>query len=329
MESPTFTIRYDLRIPPGVALTHAEQYHSALEMARWADRHGFTRVGLSEHHDTDDGFMHSPLTIAAAVLGSTTTLTCTVSALLVPLHDPVRLAEEIATIDLIAPGRLSVVAGLGYRPSEFEMYGKKLGERGRDLEDAIELMLEAWKGDPVTYRGRRVRVVPAPVTRPHPHLLVGGTVPAAARRAARLHLPYCPAAFDQQLIDLYLEEAAAVGYETPSPVVGTGPGLVLVTPDPERLWARIGAQLLSDAQVYLSWQEVGHRSSWRTPAETVEDLRASPNYAIVTPEECVGLARRNGSVALHPLVAGIDPAIGWESLELVATKVIPAVTVAS
>src|ERR1700674_645895 len=107
-----FSIRYDLRIPPGVALTHAEQYRHAIAMAVWADQHGFAGVGLSEHHGTDDGFIHSPLTLAAAILGSTTNLTLRISALLVPLHDPIRLAEEIATVDLIAPGRLSVVAGL-------------------------------------------------------------------------------------------------------------------------------------------------------------------------------------------------------------------------
>jgi len=180
-------------------------------------------VALSEHHDTDDGFMHSPLTIAAAILGSTKTIACNVSALLVPLHDPIRLAEEIATIDLIAPGRLTVVAGLGYRPSEFEMFGKDLRTRAADFEEAIELMLAAWKGGEVTYRGRRVRVMPVPATQPHPNLVIGGSVPAAARRAARLRLPYSPAIFDQELIDIYLAEAAAVGFEAPFPAVGSRP----------------------------------------------------------------------------------------------------------
>ncbi len=319
-----FVIRYDLRIPPGVNLSHADQYRHALQMAKWADDHGFVGVALSEHHDADDGFMHSPLTIAAAILGSTTNLAVRIAALLVPLHDPVRLAEEIATVDLIAPGRLSIVAGLGYRPSEFEMFGKELPNRAQDFEAAIELMLAAWQGGEVTYQGRRVRVVPGPATKPHPHLIIGGTVPAAARRAARLRLPYGPAMYDQELIDIYLAEAAAVGFDAPSPAVGTGPGLVLVTRDPDRLWARIGDQLLYDAQVYLSWQGPEHRSSWRTPANSVDDLRASPNYAIVTPEDCVELVRQNGVAVLHPLVAGIDPNIGWEALELVATEVMPA-----
>jgi alkanesulfonate monooxygenase SsuD/methylene tetrahydromethanopterin reductase-like flavin-dependent oxidoreductase (luciferase family) len=317
-----FIIRYDLRVPPGVELSHGEQYRQALEMAKWGDEHGIAMVVLSEHHDTDDGFMHSPLTLAAAILGATKNMMCNLSALLVPLHDPVRLAEDIATIELLAPGRLSVIAGLGYRPSEFEMFGKDITRRVNDLEDAITLMLEAWKGGEVTYRGRRVRINPVPETQPN--LLVGGSVPAAARRAARLRLPYSPAIYDTELIDIYLAEAKAVGFENPFPAVGQGPGLVLVTHDPEAIWGRFGEQLLYDAQVYEAWQAPGNRSSWKTPATSVADLQASSNYAIVTPSECVELVRKNGAAALHPLAAGIDPAVGWETLELVVSEVMPA-----
>jgi alkanesulfonate monooxygenase SsuD/methylene tetrahydromethanopterin reductase-like flavin-dependent oxidoreductase (luciferase family) len=319
-----FILRFDLRIPPDAALTHAEQYAAALAMCRWADQRGVAAVALSEHHGTDDGFMHSPLTIAAAILGSTEHLGVSVSAALVPLYDPVRLAEEIATIDLIAPGRLSVVAGMGYRPAEFEMFGKELADRVGDFEDAIELMLSGWRGEEVIFRGRRVRISPRPATRPHPALLIGGTVPAAARRAARFHLPYCPAFHDPELIDEYLAEAARVGFDTPLAVVSGGPGMVMVSRDPEALWDRIGDHLLYDAKVYASWLDDHHRSSWKTAANTVADLRASPTHAIVTPEECIELHRENGSVILHPLIAGIDPAIGWESLQLVVDEVMPA-----
>jgi alkanesulfonate monooxygenase SsuD/methylene tetrahydromethanopterin reductase-like flavin-dependent oxidoreductase (luciferase family) len=317
-----FIIRYDLRVPPGVGLSHTEQYRHALEMAKWGDEHGIAMVVLSEHHDTEDGFMHSPLTLAAAILGATKKMMCNISALLLPLHDPIRIAEEMATIELMAPGRLSVVAALGYRPSEFEMFGRDRSRRAQDYEEAMRFLLEAWTGEEVTYRGRRVRVYPVPKNRPQ--LLAGGSVPAAARRAARLRLPYSPAIYDPELVDIYLAEAKAVGYDTPFPAVGRGPGLVLVSHDPDAIWAKYGQQLLYDAQAYVAWQTPGNRSSWRTPAATVDDLRASSNYAIVTPEECVELVRKNGAAALHPLAAGIDPAVGWETLELVVSEVMPA-----
>ena len=194
----------------------------------------------------------------------------------------------------------------------------------KDFEDGVQLMLDAWKGGEVFYRGHRVRIVPTPPTKPHPNLLIGGSVPASARRAARFHLPYRPAVNDPELVKIYLEEAANQNYDATAPAMGDGPGLVLVTLDPDRLWARIGDQLLYDALLYRSWQGPEHRSSWITPAETVDGLRASTNYAIVTPEQCVELVRRHGYAALHPLAAGIDPEIGWETLDLVANKVMPA-----
>ena len=114
-----FVLRFDLRIPPFVSnLTHAEQYREFLRMVEWSDDKGFAAVVLSEHHGTEDGYMNSPLLLAGSVLGRTSSVFCSVSALLLPLHDPLRIAEEIATIDLIAPGRFNVVIGVGYRESE-------------------------------------------------------------------------------------------------------------------------------------------------------------------------------------------------------------------
>src|SRR5262245_5994144 len=120
---PVLGIRFDLRVPDFAATDHASQYAAALEMTSWAERHGFRFLALSEHHGTDDGYLSAPLTLAAAALARTERLKVNVAALLLPLHDPVRLAEQLAAIDLIAPGRLTLVAGAGYRAAEFEMAG--------------------------------------------------------------------------------------------------------------------------------------------------------------------------------------------------------------
>ncbi|HEV8297192.1 MAG TPA: LLM class flavin-dependent oxidoreductase, partial [Acidimicrobiales bacterium] len=308
-----FQLRFDLRVPPFSTVTHAEQYRVMLEMCRWADTRGFAGVVLSEHHGTEDGFMNAPLAISAAVLGATQHVRCSISALLVPYHDPLRLAEDIATIDLLAPGRLAVIAGLGYRESEFEMFGKDRTRRGQLSEDAIRTMLTAWKGEPFEYNGRTAWVTPKPVTQPHPLIMVGGSAPVSARRAARLHLPFLPMIGDPALAEVYRAEAKAVGYTDPFVSLPEGPGLVLVTEDPDASWARIGEHLLYDAQAYASWQYPDQRSGWHVPADTVEGVRASGQYEILTPEQCVDLVHRQQHATLHPLVAGIDPAIGWET----------------
>ena len=319
-----FVLRFDLRIPPFVTnLTHAEQYREFLRMVEWSDDKGFAAVVLSEHHGTEDGYMNSPLLLARSVLGRTSNVFCSVSALLLPLHDPLRIAEEIATIDLIAPGRFNVVIGVGYRESEFEMFGKNRKTRGKDTEDGIRAVLTALKGRPFTYNGREVLITPKPVSDPSSLISVGGSVEISAKRAARLGLSFVPAVRDENLESVYYEEAKAVGYENPMCMMPSGPGMVIVTEDPERTWNEIGDNLIYDAISYAAWQYKDQRSSWHIEGTSIEELKAGGQHLIVTPDECVDLVKTNGAAVLHPLIGGIDPSIGWESLELVANKVIP------
>ena len=122
-------MRFDLRLPTFAATSFADQHRAFLDMCRWAEDQGFARIMLSEHHGDPAGYTQSPLTLAAAVLTQTSRIELLVAALLVPLHDPARLAEQLAVIDCIAPGRLSVVVGAGYRKAEFEMAQVPRGTR--------------------------------------------------------------------------------------------------------------------------------------------------------------------------------------------------------
>jgi alkanesulfonate monooxygenase SsuD/methylene tetrahydromethanopterin reductase-like flavin-dependent oxidoreductase (luciferase family) len=316
-------MRFDLRVPDISPVTPAEQYAACLEMAAWADRHEFTSVVLSEHHGVDDGYLPAPLAMAGAVLGRTRTTTVNISALLIPLHDPIRLAEEIAVLDLASGGRLSIVAGLGYREEEFEMAGVDRRRRGKLLEEYIDVMRRAWTGEPFEWQGRTVRVMPRPVTQPHPVILIGGSTEVAARRAARLQLPFLPAIGDPALEQLYRDECRRVGFAGGWVILPKGPGFVHVTDDPEKAWNHIAPHALYDAQTYHSWQTPGQRSQVEVSGASLDELKASGVYRVVTPDECVALANEMGNVLLHPLMGGIPAELGWESLELFASKVLP------
>jgi alkanesulfonate monooxygenase SsuD/methylene tetrahydromethanopterin reductase-like flavin-dependent oxidoreductase (luciferase family) len=319
------TIRFDLRLPDFAATSRDAQYAAALEQAAWAEQHGFATAVLSEHHGTDDGYVSSPLVMAAAIAARTSTIHITISALLVPLHNPLRLAEDIATVDIISRGRLAIVAGLGYRVEEFEMFGIDRSKRGRILEENIEVMRKAWTGEEFEYQGRPAKVTPTPFTKPHPLLFIGGSTEIAARRAARLNLPMFPAIGDPALVDIYNDECAKVGYQGWI-MLPHGPGFVHVTEDPEKAWAQIGPHALFDAETYSAWQTPGQRSNVHVKAQTVDDVKASGVYRIVTPDECVQLIDElgpTGALCFHPLMGGMDPDLGWESLELYATKVLP------
>ncbi|MFI5041190.1 MAG: LLM class flavin-dependent oxidoreductase, partial [Acidimicrobiales bacterium] len=182
------------------------RYRASLDMAQYADEQGWSMVSLEEHHGADDGWSPSPLVTAGLVFGRCPRIGVSVSALLVPLHDPLRIAEDIAVLDLASGGRLVVVAALGYRPSEYAAHGKSWTERGRLFDAALDTMLKAWSGEPFEYEGITVRVTPAPLTRPHPTLLIGGTAKFSARRAARFGLPFQPAAHLPDLEAYYYEQ---------------------------------------------------------------------------------------------------------------------------
>ena len=316
-------IRFDLRVPPFAQTTHAELYAACLDQCAWADEHGLDIVALSEHHGVADGYLPAPLTLAAAIAGRTKQIRITIAAVLVPLHDPVRLAEQLAVLDLASGSRVSFVAGLGYRQEEFDMAGIERTQRGKLLEEYVGVMRQAWTGDPFEWRGRTVRVTPKP--KAPPMILVGGSTAVAARRAARLRAGFFPAIGDQRLADVYNAECARLGFKGGFVNLPGGPGFVHVSDDPERDWARIAPHALYDAQTYAAWQTPDQRSSMHVEAQTIDDVRQSGVYRVVTPDECVALANETGRIILHPLMGGMPPELGWQGLKLFESKVLPLI----
>src|SRR6266550_1366219 len=316
-------LRYDLRVPSFCSVTHAELYAACLEQCAWADRLRLDFVVLSEHHGVDDGYLPAPLTLAAAIAGRTKSIRINVAAVLVPLHDPVRLAEQLAVLDLASGSRVGLIAGLGYRREEFAMAGVDRAERGRLLEEYLAVMRQAWTGEPFTWRGRTIRVTPKPAS--PPMVLIGGSTPKAARRAARLRCGFFPAIGDPELARVYHEACAAEGFDGGFVVLPGGPGFVHVTRDPAADWRRIAPYAVYDARTYHEWQTPGQRSEVHVAATTEDEVRRSGVYRVVTPEECVGIAEEHGRVLLHPLMGGLDSELGWASLRLFATEVLPRI----
>ena len=316
-------IRFDLRVPPFSTTTHAEMYAACLDQCAWADEHGLDIIVLSEHHGVADGYLPAPLTLAAAIAGRTTKIRINIAAVLVPMHDPVRLAEQLAVLDLASGSRVSFVAGLGYRQEEFEMAGIDRKQRGKLLEEYVDVMRRAWTGEPFEWRGRIVRVTPKP--KAPPMILVGGSTTVAARRAARLRTGFFPAIGDQRLADTYNTECARLGFKGGFVNLPGGPGFVHVSENPERDWAHIAPHALYDSQTYAAWQTPDQRSSMHVEAQTIDDVRKSGVYRVVTPDECVALAQETGRVILHPLMGGIPPTLGWEGLKLFESKVLPRI----
>lgn len=323
-------IRFDMRAPSWGSTTAADLHTATLDMAEWADRVGFDSIVVSEHHGSEDGFLPSPIVAAAAIAGRTKTAGISISALLAPLHDPVRIAEDLAVLDLLSAGRVTTILGLGYRPEEYEMFGAPWDERGAFFDEWVQALLDAWSGEAFTYRGRKVLpVTPRATSDPYPPIFMGGRSKAAARRAARFGLNFFPDSSDPALREVYEATCRAEGNEPGLMITPEDPvTFVFVHDDPDGYWERIGPHVLHEAMTYSGWQREGETSSAATDAESIEELKAGDRFAVLTPDEAIEHGR-GGNLLLYPLCGGIPPELAWESLHLVEHEVLPKVRPAS
>lgn len=166
--------------PPDDPRTDADLYRDAIDRSVAAERAGFDSTWVSEHHFLDDGYMPSLLVTAAAIAQATTTITIGTAVLLAPLYDPLRLAEDAATVDVISGGRFVLGIGAGWRPEEFDVFGVALNDRAKLMNRTVKVLRGAW--GPGLFEG--VNVTPKPA---HPiPIWMGGFAPGAIKRAGRI-----------------------------------------------------------------------------------------------------------------------------------------------
>jgi alkanesulfonate monooxygenase SsuD/methylene tetrahydromethanopterin reductase-like flavin-dependent oxidoreductase (luciferase family) len=164
---------YFFQAPPGH--DHAEIIRRELEQMEWAEELGFDEVWLTEHHFIDYGLSVDPAALAAAAASRTRRVRIGLAAAILPFHHPLRLAEQLALVDILAGGRLDVGVGRGNRPAEFAGYRVPQEESRERFDEAVEVMRRAWTEERFSHAGRffrfdDVRVIPKPVQTPHPPL---------------------------------------------------------------------------------------------------------------------------------------------------------------
>ena len=136
-------LRYDLR-GGGLAVPTPALYAAAIEQVAWAEQQGFDIVMLGEHHGTDDGYIPSPMILGAGMAARTERIRFHVCSVL-PLLNPLRLAEDLCVFDNLSNGRVEISTPVGYVPFEFNMFGIGMEDRAELVEEAIETLEEAEK----------------------------------------------------------------------------------------------------------------------------------------------------------------------------------------
>ncbi len=322
-----FGLRFDFRVPGFAPGTRAERYAAAIDMAEWADRLGHVPlITLSEHHGSADGYLPSPLPVAAAMAARTSTVRLNIAAMIPSFHDPVRLAEDVAVVDLVSGGRLDLVLANGYVAREFAMFGVPLAERPRRTTEMVRFLKQAWTGEPFEHEGRTVQVLPTPARPGGPPITLGGSTEKAARRAARIADGFLPST--PEIWEFYADELRRLGKPDPGPYLGGDTSVVHVAEDADRGWQEIAPYAMHEVNAYGEWQAdagLGADGGY-VPFTDPDELRASGRYRVVTPDELVEELREKGPFAfvmLHPLLGGLPPEVGWSSLRLVEHEVVP------
>ena len=183
-------VRFSLSLPLLRDLSSPDPFRPTFDLARIAEEEGFDTATIGHHHFMP-GNMADPLTFMASVAARTERLRVGTGIFQLPVHNPVRVAEQVATIDQVSGGRISLGVGLGWWPLEYEVHGSVFAERGARMEEALAILRLVWTTENTAFDGRfwsfpELTVHPRPVQHPHPPLWVAGVADVAIDRAARL-----------------------------------------------------------------------------------------------------------------------------------------------
>lgn len=319
----SFGLRYALRQPDWVTTPLADRYAACIEQCAWGDKLGFLKVMISEHHGSPDGYMPSPFVIGGAIAARTEQIRIHISAVIAPLHNKVRLAEDLAILDILSNGRAEPVLAGGYVGTEFDMLGTSLSARKDYMEEIVPFLRLAWTGEPFEWKGQRYHITPKPVQKPHIPIWMGGASKASARRAARHADVYLPSR--RELYEVFYEELDRLGKPRPKPSVRAL--MPWVAEDPDKFWAEFAPHAMHENNAYGKWYSDWDAWNGYVTMDDTDKLRETGLYPVLTPEETVERIRKLGPddlVMFHPMVGGTPPEMAWEMLELIANKVLPA-----
>jgi alkanesulfonate monooxygenase SsuD/methylene tetrahydromethanopterin reductase-like flavin-dependent oxidoreductase (luciferase family) len=319
-----FGLRFDFRNPPIAGTSMADRYAAALDMAAWADRLGAGSVAVSEHHGSSDGYLPSPMPMLAAMAARTTNVGLMIAALIAPFHDPLRLAEDLAVLDNLSRGRISLIVAGGYVHEEFAMFEIPMQERGRRVTEAVATLKAAFTGEPFGYRGRTVHITPAPYRAGGPLIMLGGSSEPAARRAARIadgFIPSMPAVWE-----FYRDEVQKLGRPDPGTCPISENQVVALAEDPRKGWESMAPFFLHETNAYGAWQAQDNVAAPFRSVADIDQLATTGQYRVMTPEQLVAELKSapHPAITLHPLCGGMPMDLAWSSLHLFEQQVLPA-----
>ena len=326
---------YDFRNPPDSGIGNREFYAEILEQAVWLDGLGLDLIWFTEHHFVDDGYLPSWIPVAAAMAAQTKRVRFSSDISIMPLHQPVRLAEDLAVLDNLSGGRVEIGVGLGYAPADFAGHGIPVKQRVSHTDEGLEILTRCFAGERFSFEGKRyqaedVVIRPGYVQPGGPPLWVGASSPAGALRAARFGAHLLPRRPDQATITAWLEALAESGRDPADYRVGVIKPC-LVTDDVARDWPALEAAESHRSAYYTSTLKAAGR-----PVPSAQDReQIGRNWVVGDADHCVAelgeyiAQNRITDLVTWAVPPGLRPADMAPALERFATDVAPRLKAAS
>jgi probable F420-dependent oxidoreductase len=311
-------------------------YTEALEEVTKAEELGFDSVWMEEHHSVTNHYWPSPLVVLAGFATRTSRLTLGTDILVAAFHNPVRLAEDAAVLDVMSGGRFTLGIAIGYKPDEFSLYGIELEKRGARFEEQLAIIKGLWTQERISFKGAYYtvdgRLEPKPVTKPHPPIWIGGWGDITLRRAATLADNWIPGptADLKRLLagkKRFLDNRRAAGRSQPITEWPLTRDLIIADTDRK-------ARELAEAHIMIAYRKE-YAGGWRHPfidASIATDLDRlmEDRFIIGGPDQCVRKIRRfvEEYGMTHLICRTFFPGMAHEhimrELQLIAREVAPA-----
>ena len=238
------------RTKRGAGFEDSQGYESFIDYIVEADRLGFRQLFMVEHHFTGHGQVSASMTVLAYLASRTKHIRLGTAVVVLPWHNPVLIAEQAATLDLLSGGRVDFGVGKGYRQAEFDGFCIPIAEATERFDEAMEIIRKAWttphdkNGGRFNHHGKRwhydnIVVEPEPLQRPHPPLWLAAGSPDSIKRAARegYNLLLDQLAQTDQIIrriKLFREECKSAGRAYDPGMVATARPLQMIHSESER-----------------------------------------------------------------------------------------------
>ncbi len=284
MSKTRFGLWYDFRNYGPEAPSFEKLYADTLDQIVEAEAMGFESAWLTEHHFVKDGYTPSPLVLAGAIGARTRNMHIGTNLMVMPIHDPIRIAEDAATLAVLTDGRFDLGVSIGYRQMEFEAFGRNIKHRPSLMEESVEVIRRAWRGEPINFEGKRYSygdIAVSPVPARPPRILIGGMSPPAIDRVARIGDGFLSTAGIGH--DLYVDALKNNGKDPASGTIVAG-HWAIIAEDPEAEMHRLAPYILHQTNSYVRWGVFGPE----TPEFTrVEDAVRDGFYELWDADQAV------------------------------------------